>query len=419
MRPAQQRLHTADPAVLQVHDGLVGKVQLAALQGAAQGDLDALAVLCAPVHALRVASDLPAALLLGAVEGDIDPSGHGGGIGTIVRPHRVADRRADGNAARLQRKGFGQRIDDALRQSARGRVVDRSRCHGVLDRGMGGEHAGLAERDRGHELVPADARAGGVGVGGLNRDAQPVRDQRQQLVARQVTQRVVDELEAVEIDVQRGEGAPALDAALEPRPHGGSEGDAVGQLGQRIVRGEEVHPILGQLGLGHVRHEAAKAGEPALAVVERLAAHGQPARLVAPRRDRQQEIVERDLGAERLEQSLRDRVALLGNDHAHEAREVVERARIAPLGQQLQEGGGDAAHAPHRIAFPQPGRRAVLVLLEKEGDDVLLLAQPQPRLELLHVALPLPDRGAPDAPCGHEADRADDHQRPVTGQDDV
>ena len=85
-----------------------------------------------------------------------------------------------------------------------------------------------------HELVAAEPADG---VGGPHRPPEPVGDHHEHLIAGIVTERVVDELEAVEIAEQHGEhGAGAAlsgdghgDAVLEERP--------VGQAGQRIVEG--------------------------------------------------------------------------------------------------------------------------------------------------------------------------------------
>ena len=83
------------------------------------------------------------------------------------------------------------------------------------------------------ELIAAEARDE---VLGPDRLAQPIRDALEEFVADQMSQRIVDALELVDVDVEDRElGALGLQqqflrVALEQRP--------VRQVGQRVVMGE-------------------------------------------------------------------------------------------------------------------------------------------------------------------------------------
>jgi len=91
-----------------------------------------------------------------------------------------------------------------------------------------------ARRDDG-ELVAAEAGHQVVAAQGAG---EPLSDAADQLIAHRVTERVVDVLEMVEIDVEHGRGRTALphlfDHGLEPL----AEEDPVRQPAQRIVQGE-------------------------------------------------------------------------------------------------------------------------------------------------------------------------------------
>ena len=131
-----------------------------------------------------------------------------------------------------------------------------------------GSSSGLAEDG---ELVAAEARDG---VAGAGRGAQAARDARQQLVAGRVAERVVDELEAVEVEEEqadRAQRAAGGDVALHPlqrdvRPL--EQQRAVRQAGQRVAHGERGQPALGVLALDRVAHGAQQHGAGRLALDE-------------------------------------------------------------------------------------------------------------------------------------------------------
>jgi hypothetical protein len=167
------------------------------------------------------------------------------GVGRVLRVERDADRRADMEARVGDLEGLVQRGGDALagglRSTARIRVV-----------------AG-AEQEQ--ELVAALARQHVAGAREI-RDA--VRGLGEHRVAGLVAERVVDELEVVEVEVQerqRAAGAPCVgevapDLLLQERP--------VREAGEAVVVDEEGGLRIGALALGDVLARAQDRGDAPL-----------------------------------------------------------------------------------------------------------------------------------------------------------
>src|SRR5690606_13329308 len=98
------------------------------------------------------------------------------------------------------------------------------------------------------------------------------------LVSRHVTEQVVDELEAVEIDVSEADAAlpGRRDRALEMR----IEAATIEEASERVVVGKELQPPLGFLASGHIL-------DPGLdAALLAQSPHVQPATPAFPGRDR-------------------------------------------------------------------------------------------------------------------------------------
>ena len=91
-----------------------------------------------------------------------------------------------------------------------------------------------------HELVPAEA---GDRVAGPDRRGEALGGRDQQLVAGAVAERVVDDLEVVDVGEQDGEAGVGLAAALERLGQRAVEQRAVRQPGQRIVVRLVVEPL--------------------------------------------------------------------------------------------------------------------------------------------------------------------------------
>ena len=212
--PADQRLDADDPAGRQLDDRLVVDGEVAAADAPAQVGVQLVSLDDGAMH-LRVEDLGPAlAVGLGPVHRDV-------GIAQELVDELAAAGDADPDAAADDDVGPRDRErqlegdDDALGQG-----------HGVLD------GRALAGQDR--ELVAAEARQQ-VALAQLRPDA--LGDVDEQLVARRVTERVVDHLEVVEVEEddagRRGRVAradePALDLLDEEGP--------VAETRQRVVIG--------------------------------------------------------------------------------------------------------------------------------------------------------------------------------------
>src|SRR5260221_108832 len=123
--------------------------------------------------------------------------------------------------------------------------------------------------------------------------AQPRRHLDQQRVAGIVAVRVVDLLEAVEVDEDQRElavaTARALYRLLERRPEAG----AVGEPGERIAVGERRDALARERDLGDVAPDAAVAEEAAAGAEARLAAHREGAHRAIFDAARELEIADR------------------------------------------------------------------------------------------------------------------------------
>ena len=253
----------------------------------------------------------------------------------------------------MQLEGFGERGDDRRREVA----------------GRGVVLVVVVERDARHELVASNARWQRVGVRGAARAPQTVGDLHQELVTRHVPERVVDQLEAVEVDMERGEAPPFLG----PGAHVARIGDAVGQLGQRVVGGEEAHAVLRELGLRHVRDDPAEAEKRAALVVARPAAGRKPAIVALAVAKRDQEVVEGNALAQEARQLAAHAGSIVGQ-HAVHQRE--QRALVRDrLGKDREKLGRNARERAGGIALPEPRAGALLVLLQEKRDHVLLLGE--------------------------------------------
>ena len=107
--------------------------------------------------------------------------------------------------------------------------------------------------DEDQELVPALA---GDDVAGANRPEQPLCHLDQELVAGAVAERVVHELEVVEVDVEHRDAVPGRSRARQSDLEVLREEVAVRKAGQRVVVGEVPEPLLGELSLGDVEQVA-------------------------------------------------------------------------------------------------------------------------------------------------------------------
>ena len=146
-------------------------------------EFDLVAALDVGVHRLGEDAEAVAARRLGAVHGDVGLAQQLGGFGDLLGGEDGADRDADPRLAVADDERLADDRDDPLAQPA--------------DVGL----ALRADLDDG-EFVAADA---GDRVGLAQQRAQPLADLLDELVAGIVAERVVDLLEAVEIEHQQGD----------------------------------------------------------------------------------------------------------------------------------------------------------------------------------------------------------------------
>jgi hypothetical protein len=210
--PAHQRLDAVRLTGQQVDLGLEDEPELAVLEAAAQVARDG-------EHVRRRVGlgDLHAAArraALGQVHRGVGPLDQRGDVLAVLGPAGDAQRRADLELDALDQEGLGERGEDLLADLGAGLGVRRGRQqHG--------------------ELVAAQARDR---VAGAQHAGDPRPDEPQEAIAVVVAQRVVDELEPVEVEEHhdragaraRGGGHGTLHAIVEQR--------AVGQTGQDVVQ---------------------------------------------------------------------------------------------------------------------------------------------------------------------------------------
>ena len=219
MAPAHERLEPVQLASRQRDQRLQMQLQLAVRDRPAELVLHGEAPEDAGAQ-LRV-EDLvaAAAALLGAVHGHVRVAQQRVG----VRVARVGDDDPDAGAHEQLAPADDDRPLE-LRDQALGERGDRE------------DGAGAVAGD--HELVAAEARHDVAAADAL---AQTLRDDAQQLVARAVAERVVDDLEAIEVHQQQRDllalalrgGERLRDVRVEER--------AVRQTGQRIVQRARAH----------------------------------------------------------------------------------------------------------------------------------------------------------------------------------
>ena len=229
MAPAHQRFAAGDPVVLQVETGLVIDLEAAVGDGLAQIDLQHAARADLRVHVRFEEAMGAAAGGLGGVHRQIRVLQDLVEVGAVLRRQRDADRGVGGHLMAEAFIGRADRLEDAVDEVG---DVGRARHAGLHD----GE---FVAAEPGHEIGPADASAEADGDGF------------QQLVADHVSERVVDALEFVDVDIEHRKlpvGRGVRQFALELFVEQG----AVRQIGQRVVMGEVGDAFLGAAPFGDV-----------------------------------------------------------------------------------------------------------------------------------------------------------------------
>ncbi len=214
--PAQQRLDGGECAVDRIDLRLEHQPKLVARDRVAQQQLDLQLLLRAVVQVAGEEIDAVAPARLGLVHRGVGMAHQLVHVGRVVGEHRDADAARDVQLQRLDQARRAQRgqqpLRDLQRLAAAGHAVQQH-----------------------HEFVAAEA-ADDIGV--ADRLAQALRHELEQRVAGLVAERVVDGLEAVEVDEQHRDrlaGAGRLQHRLaQPLLRDA----AVRQAGQQVVVGE-------------------------------------------------------------------------------------------------------------------------------------------------------------------------------------
>ena len=250
MVPAQQRLEAGDVIALQVHHRLVIEFEFSGRKALAQILLHDAAGLHLFVHRGLEEAERAAAVALGAVQCEVGIAQQLVGDKAVARADGDADAGADNGLLAVDVIGLADPGDDLLRQ--------RGRFRRVGDRRLDDD-----------EFVAAHPRDG---VGLAHQSAQAFGDDLQQLVARGMTEGVVDRLELIEVEVVDRHHLIVLEAAqrlLQPLV----QQHAVGQIRQRIVMRHVLDLDLGLALLGDVfvGGDPAEIGHRAMADLEGLA----------------------------------------------------------------------------------------------------------------------------------------------------
>ncbi|MDT4845737.1 hypothetical protein FQZ97_797330 [compost metagenome] len=246
MFPAHQGLAADHLAVGKARDGLVVHPQLLLFQGSAQGtdQFDALVRLLGHLLAVEGIGITPGAL--GLEQRRVGVAHHLFDIVLAVREQADAEAGADEQLATVEVEGLVQCAQDPLRQ-------------------VGGLVCVWAVVPEQAELVAAEP---GQGHAALQLLLQAQADQLQQLVALGVAEAFVDVLEVVEVQQQQGTVLLFAAGAFQHLGDALGEQQAIGQVGQRVMVGEEVQLVLGTLDRADVGEHRHVVGQLAFVVVD-------------------------------------------------------------------------------------------------------------------------------------------------------
>ena len=265
--PAHQRLGADHARAAHVDLGLIVKHQLVALDRLVQRalELELLAALAGEVGTIergRVATRR-----LHRVHGDVGIAQQVGDGGAVAREDRDADARRDEAFLQADHDRLSHHLEDSGRD-ALGVVV-------VGDLGQQRDELVAAEpADRLQRAVRADAdaleRALQHLVGMAHARAQAPGDFHQQLVAGAVAERVVDDLEAVEVDQQQRDLVAEPAAVLERALGAPDQLAPVRQAREGVEVREMADPVLGKASVRDVLDDAGVADQVAVLVELRL-----------------------------------------------------------------------------------------------------------------------------------------------------
>ena len=220
---------------------------------------DQLEVLARVAVGAVVVEGVAGVRVLGGVHRDVGVLEQRLGVLAVLGVERDADARLDLDGELVELEPLGDRLAHA---------------RAGLDRGVGPADVG----DQHRELVAAEA---GDGVAGAQSRGQPRADRAQQQVAVVVAERVVDLLEAVEVDHQHGDLRGVARGELDRLVHAVVEEHAVGQFGDVVVQ----RRVLARGGVPRPRRDArtAQAASTTYSTASTASANHSMARVVEPR----------------------------------------------------------------------------------------------------------------------------------------
>ena len=211
--PAHQRLDGDDPALVEVDERLVVELELVVVERAAQVLLELEALHHAPAHAAVEQLEARAAAVLGAIHGDVGVAHDrlGGVVGA------VGDDDADRRVTITERSPIA--IGAARASSSRWATSIAPRSPGRPS------HSSANSSPTMRASVSLAAATG----------REPLSHLGEQVVAALVAERVVDELEAVDVEHEHGDRAAVASGERERVVDAVDEQRAVRQAGQRVV----------------------------------------------------------------------------------------------------------------------------------------------------------------------------------------
>ena len=335
MIPARQRLEAGDGAILQPHDRLVQHLDLLALDGAAQFRFHGQPVGLARAHRRLEDFDAVAADALGVIHREFGVLEHLLGAVRLAFGERQADRGGEEDFAVVE----GDRRAQACGACVSAKAT--MRAGSLSDIRISGELVARQPRQR---------------VLRLEQPGQPARDGEQDRIADRDADRIVDLLEAVEIDHQHRRPDLRVGAGKgEGRLHAVDEQFAVGQAGEIVVHRVEQQPLFGLLEIGDVGERADQAHHFAVGADHR------------PRLQREPEIM------------------AVGGAQA----EILGEA-AAPLLDDAVERGAEAV-AVERMQHVEPGRRRSFQRAALEAEQMFGF---RAGVDLVGGDVPVPDHVA-------------------------
>ena len=230
MMPTDQGLDADQPPTRNLDLRLIVQNELLALHRVPEFPLERFLMLELHIELFLEQSVATTAGGLGLVQGEVCVLQQLLDLDAVPREERHADTRADDHLLVMDLKGLIDRLDQALAQEI-----------------------GLSGAMRAHlhhgELVAAEP---GTGIRLANAGGDPLGHRDQEIVAREVAERIVDVLEVVEIDQQQGDRLVASAGLGDSVLQAVVQQDPIGQPGQRVVMRHVVNLLLGSLALGYV-----------------------------------------------------------------------------------------------------------------------------------------------------------------------